>query len=112
MVDGGTPTGDLLVCQGGSGADSQLRKDTLERKIKEGTQKTHWVKLFRSADPANWNLEPGRGGGVKVPENIKYLKMQIARNLAAIIPMSNDRLKEDGTLPAGSSKKYGWAGAN
>ena len=95
-----------------SGADSQLQKDTLEKRIKEGTQTTRWVRIFRSADPSHWNLDPDRAGAAKVPENIKYLKMQIARKMVVIIDMTNDRLGRDDSLAPGSGKKYGWAGAN
>ncbi len=95
-----------------SGADSQLLKDRLEKRIKEGTQTTRWIRIFRSADPSHWNLDADRAGAAKVPENIKYLKMQIARKMVVIIEMTKDRLGQDDALPPGSSKKYGWAGAN
>ena len=87
-----------------SGADSQLQKDTLEKRIKEGTQTTRWVRIFRSADPSHWNLDPDRAGAAKVPENIKYLKMQIARKMVVIIDMTNDRLGKDDSLAPGSGR--------
>ena len=78
-----------------SGADSQLLKDRLEKRIKEGTQTTRWIRIFRSADPSHWNLDADRAGTAKVPENIKYLKMQIARKMVVIIEMTKDRLGQD-----------------
>ena len=75
-----------------AGADSQLLKVSLEKRIREATIKTRWVKIFRSADPSLWNADTSRGGLAKVPDNIKYLKMQTGPKFAVIIEMTNDRL--------------------
>jgi hypothetical protein len=94
------------------GADSQLQKDTLEKLIREGTEKTRWVRIFRSADPSRWNVDPAAGGG-KVPDNIKYLKIQpIGRKRSVIIEMSNERLGQDEPLSPASNRKFAWMGAN
>ena len=95
-----------------SGYRFAIAKGHAGKRIKEGTQTTRWVRIFRSADPSRWNIDPDRAGAVKLPENIKYLKMQIARKLLVIIEMTNDRLGKDDTLGDGSGKKYGWIGTN
>ncbi len=76
------------------------------------TLKVKWMLVFRSADPSIWNTDSDGNERravslAKLPDGIKYLKMQIDPNQIVIIPMTKGKI---GTVS--KSETFGWEGRN
>jgi hypothetical protein len=72
-----------------------------------------WKLVFRSAEPAIWNTSFGDSKSeyaipiAKLPENIRYLRLQIDKTKVVIIPITKERL-----LVQSAEGRYGWQGTN
>jgi hypothetical protein len=74
--------------------------------------KVKWLLLFNSSDAAVWNTDSPDEKSfaiplARVPDSIKYLKMQLDPKRVVIIPMAKDKIA---TLS--SNGKFGWEGTN
>jgi hypothetical protein len=97
---------------------SGLAKDKVAKRLDQATQlstatlKSKWMLIFRSADSAVWNsdsIDPKcfAISIANVPDNIKYLKIQLDPKTFVIVPMSKKNIGMES-----SGTKFGWEGRN